>query len=282
MSIRHTTLLSNLATQFAVAAVMVGTANQAMAVTLPVSPGPMLFIGDVDVVANPGGFLQTNVTGLGTFTANPSANGTATAILTGGLDPSLSVRLDVSSSGTPTGASANANPVVFQYQFVVHGAPGAVTLGFVTDGQISSGALGPDVGANGSATVAWSVTGAAFTTISNTLNCFSGPSLAACSNSFHNAGSASFNTEQIYTVSLGAQITAFMHPVVAESLTLQGMIDPLFTAPDGYTIEFSAGLLDGGPTNGATPLPGALPLFATGLGALGVLGWRRKKKTATA
>jgi hypothetical protein len=26
------------------------------------------------------------------------------------------------------------------------------------------------------------------------------------------------------------------------------------------------------------PLPGALPLFATGLGALGILGWRRKKK----
>ena len=27
----------------------------------------------------------------------------------------------------------------------------------------------------------------------------------------------------------------------------------------------------------ATPLPAALPLFATGLGALGLLGWRRKR-----
>ena len=26
------------------------------------------------------------------------------------------------------------------------------------------------------------------------------------------------------------------------------------------------------------PLPGALPLFATGLGAMGLLGWRRKRK----
>ena len=29
-----------------------------------------------------------------------------------------------------------------------------------------------------------------------------------------------------------------------------------------------------------TPLPAALPLFATGLGALGLLGWRRKRKGA--
>ena len=31
-----------------------------------------------------------------------------------------------------------------------------------------------------------------------------------------------------------------------------------------------------------TPLPAALPLFATGLGALGLLGWRRKRKLAVA
>jgi hypothetical protein len=28
-----------------------------------------------------------------------------------------------------------------------------------------------------------------------------------------------------------------------------------------------------------TPLPAALPLFATGIGGLGLLGWRRKRKT---
>jgi hypothetical protein len=32
---------------------------------------------------------------------------------------------------------------------------------------------------------------------------------------------------------------------------------------------------------GETPIPGALPLFATGLGAMGLLGWRRKRKAAT-
>jgi len=38
-----------------------------------------------------------------------------------------------------------------------------------------------------------------------------------------------------------------------------------------------------GPTpneNFSTPLPAALPLFATGLGALGLIGWRRKRKQA--
>lgn len=42
---------------------------------------------------------------------------------------------------------------------------------------------------------------------------------------------------------------------------------------------------DGGADNftleiGPTPVPAALPLFTTGLGALGLLGWRRKKKAA--
>jgi hypothetical protein len=32
----------------------------------------------------------------------------------------------------------------------------------------------------------------------------------------------------------------------------------------------------------ATPLPAALPLFASGLGAMGLLGWRRKRKAAAA
>jgi len=32
----------------------------------------------------------------------------------------------------------------------------------------------------------------------------------------------------------------------------------------------------------ATPLPAAFPLFGTGLGAMGLLGWRRKRKNAAA
>jgi hypothetical protein len=44
---------------------------------------------------------------------------------------------------------------------------------------------------------------------------------------------------------------------------------------DPITVTFTPSVLVS-----QTPLPGALPLFATGLGALGLLGWRRKKKAA--
>ena len=41
--------------------------------------------------------------------------------------------------------------------------------------------------------------------------------------------------------------------------------------------EVALGSILGGSVT-ATPLPAALPLFATGLGGLGLLGWRRKRK----
>ena len=45
--------------------------------------------------------------------------------------------------------------------------------------------------------------------------------------------------------------------------------DPAFTYLDDVSLT-------------ATPLPAALPMFATGLGALGLLGWRRKRKALVA
>ena len=53
-------------------------------------------------------------------------------------------------------------------------------------------------------------------------------------------------------------------------------LDPNFNIP-GLTLELSQDL-DNVVGSAATPLPAALPLFATGLGALGLLGWRRKRK----
>jgi hypothetical protein len=62
-----------------------------------------------------------------------------------------------------------------------------------------------------------------------------------------------------------------------------GSADPIFTPPafdsagNAITLEISAGIGNNSPA-GATPIPAALPLFATGIGGLGLLGWRRKRK----
>jgi hypothetical protein len=50
--------------------------------------------------------------------------------------------------------------------------------------------------------------------------------------------------------------------------------------------QISEGILGGAYGNlqietvAATPLPAALPLFATGLGVIGLFGWRKKRKLA--
>lgn len=49
---------------------------------------------------------------------------------------------------------------------------------------------------------------------------------------------------------------------------------PTFLTHPGESLGFE---LDGAAVS-ATPLPAALPLFASGLGALGLFGWRRKRK----
>ena len=56
----------------------------------------------------------------------------------------------------------------------------------------------------------------------------------------------------------------------------------LFWATAYRTSNTSAIGLQTGQLTAETPLPAALPLFATGLGALGLLGWRRKRKAALA
>ncbi len=52
---------------------------------------------------------------------------------------------------------------------------------------------------------------------------------------------------------------------------IDGGVDQELGGPAYYDIRISAA---------ATPLPATLPLFAGGLSAIGLLGWRRKKRTA--
>ena len=68
----------------------------------------------------------------------------------------------------------------------------------------------------------------------------------------------------ISRVQADGSIALELFPTIFDNLNLGG-------------IAFSDGI---NPIAPPTPLPGAFPLFATGVGALGLLGWRRKRRVA--
>lgn len=66
---------------------------------------------------------------------------------------------------------------------------------------------------------------------------------------------------------------------------LTGDFKIVYVEANGLPADLEVGVndvLEGPGTSVATPLPAGLPLFATGLGALGLLGWRRKRKDSAA
>jgi hypothetical protein len=70
-------------------------------------------------------------------------------------------------------------------------------------------------------------------------------------------------------------VTASSHPNFSAGSILFG-IGVSSTTAGGQIITADYDNLD--ITINQTPLPAALPLFATGIGGLGLLGWRRKRK----
>ena len=54
------------------------------------------------------------------------------------------------------------------------------------------------------------------------------------------------------------------------------LFDAKMSGGEGFSFDYTIRGIDPPPLG--TPLPAALPLFAGGLGALGVFGWRRKRK----
>ena len=64
--------------------------------------------------------------------------------------------------------------------------------------------------------------------------------------------------------------------IVVEITGLGPFTTAVFSDNASPSFEFAPGV----GTISATPVPAALPLFATGLGAMGLIGWRRKRKNA--
>jgi hypothetical protein len=97
------------------------------------------------------------------------------------------------------------------------------------------------------------------------------------------------STSNTFTVNAaGTSITSYDFEADSGS-SLVGWFFELTNAEDEFSNGFSPNTIDvisqAGTTFtpvavGTTPLPAALPLFATGLGAMGLFGWRRKRKAA--
>ena len=201
-----------------------------------------------------------------------SATGTTSL----GPPPSVSVAASVTQAGQQATAQA-----YMEYFFGVAGpsnvqVPIIITAnGSVTVAQASSNSaqlsFGTPSGVSVVASACQSINPGNCSTLSNspTFNLSLHTTITA--NSMNNIQMTVFAVANTNVGGTNDSGSAFIDPIIT--------IDPSFTL-QGYTLEFSEGIQNAAAT---VPLPAALPLFATGLGALALLGWRRKRKqTATA
>jgi len=193
-----------------------------------------------------------------------------------GLDASASVTADIGTLhlfATSSDLGSNANSFAAARASAAFADTGTVTLPGV--------AFGTPV----QAMVTVAIEG------SHTLNAGFGPDVPHLNvgnfiNTDFPTGTYFFNTTvgAVISLSLGLQIfadssTSSTINTADYSNTAQLFFDfadagAFFSADSGH--NYSSVAID----PSATPIPAALPLFASGLGALGLLGWRRKKKAA--
>ena len=101
-------------------------------------------------------------------------------------------------------------------------------------------------------------------------------------------------TDNTFVISGGEITNASMFLIFGETNLAPGVVKCCTLDFDAFASILAGGLSDvGGDVNDGlddpvtftldtTPIPTALPLFATGIGVLGLFGWRRKRKSVAA
>ncbi|MEH2517990.1 hypothetical protein V1279_003563 [Bradyrhizobium sp. AZCC 1610] len=169
-------------------------------------------------------------------------------------------------TGYVGGAAATAY-FTMQYQIYIAGQPGVVhthinALGAVTtEGNVAVLRIGNANASVGS--YSWS-TGAGAHSGETGLN-------------FAVNGSYAFLTNTIYNVMLEGTVSAGCGAFEACSASNHTMIDPVFTAPDGYQIQLSHGV---GNSIAAVPEPATWAMIILGFAGVGFLAQRRKSKAS--
>jgi len=256
---------------------VIGAAVAAVATTpLEASAGSLTAVaysGYADVGSEFGNTAQRNVTGSGgTFVEQVAPYtdyyGPANATVTLAITPFPSITADLTASNL---ATANAKGTIDYYFKVVGPANNSIPITISQTGSLSSDfvsgsfvavAFGFGLGYTGYACVPApscgsgdTFTGAAPETVAANVPYHIGISLQLGldpDSYFHGGG-------------FTQTATAFVDPIVS--------FGPHFDST-GYSLEFSDGVGNSLP---ATPLPATLPLFVSGLGAIVLLGRRRRK-----
>ena len=284
---------------------IVCAASQASAIPLlavPLTPGDNS--GGFDLSYSPGCLCfpvtdHQNVTGPSAFSNTLSGLGLGGSIggsLTVTNSPTPSINASATLSGVnglpPAGRSGGSVSMgaVTNYSFEILdplgplAIPSAVSLLVHAQGGLGFTALSPSEGTLGILTANLQVSaannGPVIVQELHQIQSIHGTPSTVTSDGFTIASDFTFLTNTLYNVRLQVGLSDSISGTGTDSLF--AFIDPSFTI-DGansgaYSIFFSEGF--GNDSVPATPLPAALPLFATGLGALGLLGWCRKRKAA--
>jgi len=202
-----------------------------------------------------------------------SGLGSASAGYATSLAPFISVRTDAITPDAAHESSATSE-ITLQYFVSINGPRAGETVPVIVTAQaLFNGSFTGNVATNGiSAELGFALNGPS----GNLL--FYGQGGSFTSNDEVNLISG-----DLYVVNMFADLQSIVRG--PGRATGEAMIDPVFTIDPNFaeaglfSLEFSDGIANVS-AGSATPLPAALPLFATGLGGLGLLGWRRKKRAA--
>jgi hypothetical protein len=98
-----------------------------------------------------------------------------------------------------------------------------------------------------------------------------------------NAMIAALNGSTTVNITDGTFVDSDFAVQTSSSLGMGTLVDNHFATVGGWALNCdNCTISTGSPIPTAifseTPLPAALPLFATGIGAMGLIGWRRKRK----
>jgi hypothetical protein len=198
-----------------------------------------------------------DITTAGTFSQTYSQDGTFAQVI-GVQSPAPSV---TATAVSPAGTGVSAvESLIYNVAVIGPAAPGGVKLDFIANETLSATSFGEAI-------TYLSVQG-----LPAIQHVIQGGNI-----SYSITSSVTVQLDQAVEVNIAVTVGAGTDPASATAFVdPYFFVDPSVLNADQYSIITSDGI--GNSPNAATPLPAALPLFAAGLGVMGFLAKRRKRK----